>query len=165
MSWHRDTIVFSRGFGNGPKGVLQVSSRGGQEELLIPSGDESVLGPQVLPDGRTILFTVATGLSADRWDKARIVVQSVSSKQRKTLIEGGSDARYLTSGHIVYASGDTLLAVPFDLQKLEVTGRPIPVVQGVTRASPSMTGAAHFAISGTGSLVSVSTPPALYDSR
>ena len=59
--------------------------------------------PQMLPDAQTLLFTVgaSTG-SRDRWDRARIVVQSLRSGERKTLIEGGSHARYVPTGHLVY---------------------------------------------------------------
>ena len=71
---------------------------------------------------------------------AQIVVQSLETGVRKTLIEGGSDARYVPTGHIVYVSGGTLFAVPFDLPKLEVTGGAVPVVEGVRRrASVSAT--------------------------
>ena len=77
---------------------------------------EAVYGPQVLPDGRSVLFTVAaTTAGTDRWDKGRIVVQSLASGERKTLIDGGgSDARYVPTGHLVYALSGVLFAVPFD---------------------------------------------------
>jgi hypothetical protein len=57
----------------------------------------------MLSGKRAVLFTLATGTGADRWDKARIVVQSLASDERKTLVEGGSSARFVPSGHIVYA--------------------------------------------------------------
>ena len=92
-------------------------------------------GPQLLPDGGTLLFTIVkrTTAAIDRWDDAQIVVQSLETGVRKPLIEGGSDARYVPTGHIVYVSGGTLFAVPFDLPKLEVTGGAVPVVEGVRR--------------------------------
>ena len=163
MSWSNDGIIFGRCFGKGEKGVLRVRP-GGPEELLIPTADEIVHGPQMLPDGRTILFTLASSLADDRWDKARVVVQSLVSGERKTLIQGGTDARYLQNGRIVYAIGEALWAVPFDLSRLEVTGRPVRVVEGVRRADPAMSGGASFAISNMGALGYISSPPpALYD--
>jgi serine/threonine protein kinase len=163
MSWSNDGIIFGRCFGKGQKGVLRVRP-GSPEELLIPTADEVVHGPQMLPDGRTILFTLASSLADDRWDKARVVVQSLVSGERKTLIQGGSDARYLQNGRIVYAIGEALWAVPFDLRRLEVTGQPVRVVEGVRRANPVMSGAASFAISNMGTLGYISSPPpALYD--
>ena len=81
-----------------------------------------------------LLFTVATGTNADRWDKAQVVIQSLKSGERQTLIEDGSDARYLPTGHIVYALGGVLYAVPFDLRRLQVTAGPVPILEGIRRA-------------------------------
>ena len=100
-----------------------------------------------------MLFTLATGNDPDRWDKARIVVQSVTSGEPKTLIEGGSDARYVPTGHLVYAAEGTLFAVAFDLQRLKVTGARSPVVENVRWSGGRTTGASHFSISSTGSLI------------
>jgi serine/threonine-protein kinase len=59
------------------------------------------------------------------------------------------------TGHIVYALGANLFAVPFDARKLQVTGGPVPVVEGVMRAAASNSAAAFFSISNNGSLVAV----------
>ena len=67
--------------------------------------------------------------------KREIVVQSLTSGERTTLIEGGSDARYVPTGHLVYAVGGRVFAVAFDVQRLEVKGGPVPMVEGVRRAS------------------------------
>ena len=80
-----------------------------------------------------MLFTLAKGTAGDRWDKAQIVGQRLPSEGRKTLIEGSSDARYVPTGHLVYALGGALFAVPFDLKTLEVTSGAVSVVQGVRR--------------------------------
>jgi serine/threonine-protein kinase len=109
-------------------------------------------GPQMLPDGKTVLFTLSTSTS---WDEAQIVTQSLETGERRVLIEGGTDARYVPTGHLVYALGETLLAVPFDLERLDVTGGSVPVVEGVARASGFRTGAAHASFSDSGSLVYV----------
>jgi Tol biopolymer transport system component len=82
------------------------------------------------------------------------------SGERKTLIEGGSDARYLPTGHLVYALGGTLFAVPFDLRRLEVTGGPVPIVEGVKRGITRAGGIAQFSVSSTGSLVYIPGPTA-----
>jgi eukaryotic-like serine/threonine-protein kinase len=105
-----------------------------------------------------VLFTLATGAGSDRWDKAKIVVQILNSGERKTVIEGGSDARYIATGHLVYALSGSLLAVPFDLAKLEVSGGSVPIVEGVRRAQGFNAGAAHFAFSNTGSLIYIPGP-------
>src|SRR5262249_40416893 len=109
-------------------------------------------GPQLLPDQRSLLYTLATGRDPDRWDKAQIVVQRLGSSERKTIINGGADARYLPTGHIVYALGGVLFALPFDVRRLQVSGGPVAIVEGVARAATGTTGGAQFAVSRTGSL-------------
>src|SRR6266852_1536527 len=81
----------------------------------------------------------------------------LKSSERTTLVSGGSDGRYLPTGHLVYALGGVLFAVPFDLRRLAVTGGPVPIVEGVRR-SQGVTGTAHFSVSSTGSLVFVPGP-------
>ena len=94
----------------------------------------------------------------NRWDSARIVVQSIDGGEPKTLVEGGSDARYVPTGHIVYALRGTLLAVPFDLATLSVTGGSVPVIEGVRRSTAQVSGAALYAFSDSGSMVYVPGP-------
>jgi len=155
MSWGTDGIVF----GLGPKGVMRVSADGGKPELLVSvkSGEEAH-APQMLSGGAAVLFTLVTGSGVDRWDTAKIVVHSLGSGERKTLVEGGSDARYLPTGHIVYVLSGTLFAVPFDERRLEVTGRATPIVEGVRRTTGD-SGFAQFSFSNTGSLIFVPGPP------
>ena len=153
ISWEDDSIVF----GQGRKGVMRVPANGGAPEVLVSAKDGEVMqSPQILPGGRDVLFTVASaGGGADQWDKANVVVQSLSTGERRTLVQGGSDARYIPTGHLVYAISGTVFAVPFDTRRLEVRGGPVPVVEGVRRASgsPPATAAAQFSVSRTGSLV------------
>jgi serine/threonine-protein kinase len=108
--------------------------------------------PHLLPDGVSVLLTVGTGGS---WDDASIELLNLNSGERRLLIEGGSDARYIPTGHLVYQRGGALLAVPFDLKTLTVTGAAAMTVQTVM-PSTNNTGSAQAAISGTGSLMYVS---------
>jgi Tol biopolymer transport system component len=150
-SWGTDdTIVFSQG----GRGILKVSSAGGTPEVLVPASsiEGYAHGPQVLPDGKSLLFTM--GHRAN-WDDARIVVQSLTTGERRILVEGGTGARYVSTGHLVYAFQGSLLAVPFDAARLEVTGRPVSLVEGVASTPQSFSGAANFSFSDTGSLVYV----------
>ena len=144
ISWGPDGIVF----GQGRKGIMRVSPNGGTPETIVRVKDgETAHAPQMLPGGQHVLFTLATGTARDRWDRARIVVQSLTSGETKTLIEGGSDARYVPTGHIVYALSGSLYAVAFDPQRLEVKGGAVPIVEGVSRATAGVTGAANFSFS------------------
>jgi eukaryotic-like serine/threonine-protein kinase len=159
MSWTPDGILF----GQGSKGIMRVAATGGKPEVIIRvKSNEFAHGPQLLPDGETVLFTLATGTGTDRWDKGLIVVESLKSGERKTVIEGGSDARYVPTGHIVYALGGVIFAVPFDVRRMEVSGGPVPVVEGVRRTAAVTgippTGAVQFSTAANGSLVFLPGP-------
>lgn len=153
-SWGEDgTIVFSQG----RKGIWRISASGGKPEQLInldPGLGEFCYGPEILPGGQAVLFTVKTPNSV--WDDGLIVVHSLASGQRKVLIRGGTAARYVPSGHLVYARGGTLFAVAFDPDRLEVRGGPAAVVEGISQtARIRLFGAAHFSFSGSGCLAYV----------
>ncbi|MBK5294107.1 MAG: serine/threonine-protein kinase [Acidobacteriia bacterium] len=150
-SWgNAGQIIFSPSW---TAGLMQVSALGGMPKALTALDRERGEGghrfPHHLPGGRALLFTVGTGGS---WDDARIEVLRPDTGQRKLLINGGSDARYVHTGHIVFVRGATLLAVPFDLARLEVTGPPMQILEGVM-PSVDKTGAAQFGFSNAGWLV------------
>src|SRR6266849_4609089 len=143
-SWGDDgTIVFTPDIG----AVLsKVSSTGGTPQPLNPldtqSGETTQRWPQVLPGSKAVLFTSGSaGVAVGSiFEDADIVVYSMASRQRKTILHGGFYARYLPSGHVVYVHAGTLFAVPFDLQRLEATGQPTPILEGVG-TSPGVGGA------------------------
>ena len=148
-SWGPDgTIVFwaSR------SGLSRVSANGGQPESLVrPDPDKGEVGyenPQILPGGKAVLFTV------QREDFSRqISVLSLETGEQQILVEGASQPNYLPTGHLLYRVQGTenLSAVPFDLQRLEVTGDSTPILQGVRR---SVAGA-DYAVSENGTLAYV----------
>ena len=145
-SWGADdSIVFANRIG-----ILRVSASGGTPEVLVPLADTSEVGwgPQVLPGDKAVLFTLGDG---SNWDASQIVVHSLETGERQVVIEGGR-ARHVSSGHLVYRLEGTLLAVPFDVERLAAMGGPVPVVEGITT---NLVGAANFSVSDTGSLVYV----------
>ncbi len=148
MHWTSGGLLY----GAGHAGVMRVQAEGGLPEVIarVASGEEAH-GPQLLPDGRHLLFTIAKGTSLDRWASARIAVDSLDDGTRTTLIDGGTDARYLRSGHLVYGRGAVLYTVSFDLRRLQVTSSPLAMVTGIGTAF-GQTGAAHFATADTGLL-------------
>ena len=146
--WGADgTIVFS----DAGAGILRVSADGGTPEVLVPRAESALVaqGPQILPGGTTVLFTLG---SFGNWHEAQIVAQSLETKERKVLIDGGRDARYLTTGHLAYVLDGTLLAVPFDVDELAVMGSAVALVEGV-KTGGTASGAAQFSVSDTGTLV------------
>jgi eukaryotic-like serine/threonine-protein kinase len=161
-SWHGDTIVFvSR-----DRGILRVSASGGEpEEIVKTRGGELAYGPQVLDAGRLLLFTLASATGAERWDNAQVIVQSMATGERHVVVRGGSAARYVftepgsparAGGHVVYAVANSLLAMPFDLTRLEALGSPVPVVEGVARPQNLASGVAQYDVSATGTIAYVS---------
>jgi hypothetical protein len=61
------------------------------------------------------------------------------------------------TGHIVWRARRKLIAVAFDVRRLQVTSGPVPVVEGAGELRGS-SGSAHFSVSGTGSLVYIPGP-------
>jgi Tol biopolymer transport system component len=159
MTWDRSGIIS----GQGPKGILRCPLDGGAPEQLVSVAEgEEADGPQVLPGGDAVLFALARiAEGSTRWDSARIVVQSLRSHDRKTVIVGGSAARYLPSGHIVYSRGGIVFAVPFDLTRRQVTGQAVAVIEGVRRPAGSETGGAQFTVSNNGHLFYIPGPASM----
>lgn len=152
VSWdERDMLTWVQ-----PEGVVQVSANGGAPEVVVPAKEgEALASPQVLPGENAILFTTTRATGAGRWDAAEIVVQTLGSDERTVVWRGGRDARYVPTGHIVYAQGTTLFAVPFDLGKREVTGSQTPLVEGLSTPAGGNVASdtAHYAVSDAGSLL------------
>jgi serine/threonine-protein kinase len=154
VSWSDEAILI----GALGRGILRVPPNGGRVEQVIEvSPDELAHGPQLLPDGRTVLFTVTTSAGDDRWDTARVVAQSLVDGTRRVLVQG-SDGRYARSGHLIYSVGGTLFAVNFDPGNLTTSGPAVPVVAGVRRATGGYSGVVQFALSDTGTLAYVPGP-------
>ena len=132
--------------------VLQrVSAAGGTATPLLKEslGGASQRWPQVLPGERALLYSVNAGAN---WDDADIVVQPLPQGEAKVLVRRGFHGRYV-DGHLLYISQGTLFAVRFDLRRLELTGTPAPVVEGISTAIA--TGGAQFSISDNGTLLYV----------
>ena len=158
ISWEPDGTIL---FGQGRKGIMRVSEKGGVPDVLVRvKDDEMAHGPHLLPGGQDVLFTLAaTGTDPfDRWDDARIVVHSLTSGKETTVIEGGSDARYLPSGHLMYALSGIVYASAFDVRRLELQGASVPVLRGVRRSWSGETGVTQLSISNAGSLIYLTGP-------
>jgi len=153
-TWGRDgTILYAQ-----PGGIWEVSDNGGEPRRLIDlKPDELPFRPQRLPNRDWILFTVTRAIGLSRWDMADIVVQSVASGERRVLRRGGSDGRYLPTGHLIFAYQNVLYAAAFDVDRLEVTGETVPLVSGVRRVNGpgGNGGAAFFSVSDNGTIIYV----------
>jgi serine/threonine-protein kinase len=156
LLWDQSGLVF----GVLTRGVWRCSPSGGEpQQLAKVDSDEQAHGPQIWFNGKALLFTVAKANGGpSRWDRALIVWQSLTTGERKTVVRGGSDGRYLPTGHLLYAVGGTMLAAPFDPERGVLLGDAVPIIEGVRRALGGTVGTAHLVTSATGVLAYMPGP-------
>ena len=148
-----DTLLFS----GREQPVMRVAATGGTPiavtDVRAPL-EVDHHSPRLLPDGKALLFAIHR-----QRNRFAVAVQRLDTGERKVLIEDAFHATYLPTGHLVFGRGSSLLAVPFDLGSLSVTGTPITVVEGVHDAASS--GLLAYRVSDNGTLVYHSAlPPA-----
>jgi len=133
--------------------LQQLPDAGGTPQALthVAKGENSHRWPEFLPGGKALLFSAA--MTSSTWVNPQIAVHSLATGERRNLVQLGTQPRYALSGHLVYAHAGTLMAAPFDPQRLELTGAAVPVVEGVLQSA--ITGAAQYSLSAMGSLVYV----------
>ena len=144
------SVVFAPVHG---EGLFRVTADGGRAEPLTTvdyaAGEGGHHWPHVLPKGNAALMTVE--LTGKPYSEARIELVSLPSGKRRVLFEGGTDARYVEAGYVVYWSGGDLWAVAFDPTRLEMTSAPFPVTRRVMAGKPN--GFAQYAVSNDGTFV------------
>ncbi|MGD8331496.1 MAG: protein kinase [Acidobacteriota bacterium] len=142
-----DTIIFV-----GERALYTVPAAGGDPKLTAEpdseKGIESYYRPSWLPGSKAVLVEV------ERADgRIAIGVLSLDSGEVREIAAEGTDPAYVPTGHVVYARGATLFAVPFDAQRLEALGEPTPVLQGVRTEGG---GATQIGFSDNGTLIYLS---------
>ena len=162
-----DMPDFPMGASWGSKGTIVVASQdllqtvsdaGGKlQNLTIPKTTEGNLRlPSFLPSGDAVLFTfmpAEVGVT-----HGQIEAFSLRSGQRTVLVPDGTDGRYVPTGHLVFLQQGTLMAEPFDPERLKVLGSAIPILQGVMHSvnHPRVdhnSGAGQYAFSDSGTLL------------
>ncbi len=167
--WAADNTIF---YGHISAGIQRVSADGGTPEAVTSldsaSGEISHRFPQLLPDGKTIIFTMKTN-NITSFDEALIAVQRLDTGERKVLVRGGTYAWYLptgqggvSTGYLIYIRGSTIYAVPFDAGRLEVSGPPVPIEEGGWMNPGS--GQASIGFSNNGVLVFAPSGPRSFSS-
>jgi serine/threonine protein kinase/Tol biopolymer transport system component len=128
--WSVDNTIV---YGQLPGDLMQISADGGIPRSLIKMKSEYLAFPQILPDGKSVMYTAAVSTT-----QYRTMVQSPKLGEPKELFAGG-EAKYLATGHIVYSlpNNNNLWAIGFDPDKLETKGGAVPVVEGQTQAAVS----------------------------
>ena len=135
-------------------GLWQFPANGGEpKRLTSPTGDPEGMTahrwPQILPDGKGVLFSATAGLRGS----LRVLLPD---GKIKSLLSNAPYGRYSTTGHVIYYQSGSLFAARFDLDRLEITSPAIPLVQGVA-FTPNVANA-EFDLSPGGTLVYVKGP-------
>jgi len=141
--------------------IMRVPASGGTPAPVtaVPSAGRRHSTPYFLPDGKRILFSDVTR-RADVRD-SRLMVQSLDGGEARVAMASAVDGRLLPSGHLVFMRLGTLMTVPFDADRAEVTGDASVAMGGVMqsalrpRAGADHTGAGMFAVSSLGTLAFV----------
>ena len=160
ISWTGDRLFYAQGRGT----ILQVPASGGTPAAVLDLADSGdvPLGAQLLPDEDTLLYTTAKRSAGERPEADTLFMRSLRSGTSTPLLEFASDAAYVPSGHIVFAREGTVYAVRFDLVTRTLAGDPVPVLEGIGRAT-TFTGAAasrsaQISVAASGLLAYVAGP-------
>ena len=148
-TWGKDgTIVFAPA----PEaGLSKVSADGGAITVLTTPGpnERSHRWPHLLPDGRTVLFTIQP--VGKLYDDAVIAAVPLGGGAPRAIVEGGTSPQYVESGHLIYGKTGALLAAPFDPIAARATGAAVAVVSNAL--TNSLNGALPVGVSASGLLV------------
>lgn len=136
---------------NNNAGLVRLDSAGGAPKLLtrLEPGATTHRWPQLLPDGKTIVFTSSGHLAT--YEDACIQAVDINTGRVSLLHTGGYFGRWTSSGHLLYMHDKSLFAIPVDLRTLSPRGAPVPVLSDVGAISTA--GAGQFDLSATGTLV------------
>ena len=155
ISWaNDDTLIYAPGPASG---LSKVSVNGDNpteiSKLDGNKNERTHRWPEVLPNGKTVIFTVGTLDSPDSYERANIEAVILATGERRVVMQNASMARYAASGHLIFARGGSLYAIRFDIDTLTTRGNAEPVVPGV--AGDVTTGTTHFAIANDGTIAYV----------
>jgi serine/threonine protein kinase len=140
-----DTIIYCEF----SKAIMQVSANVGNPKVLFKEDAAYYHHPQLLPDGKSLLFSFGTSYPYS------IATWSPGSPKAKPLIPAGDRPFYLPTGHLVYALTNKLYAASFDPSKLEPSGASARVVDGIFR--PEFGASPQYDVSPSGTLIYVQT--------
>ncbi len=134
-------------------GIWTVSAEGGTAQQLLKTDEAqdriAYTYLQLLPENKGILLAFASAQTMNA-DDEKIAVLEPGATEPRIIMQGGSNPRYLPTGHLIYVRSGSLLAVGFDLKRLALTSTPMTVVDGIER---SIAGDSQYAVSENGTLV------------
>jgi eukaryotic-like serine/threonine-protein kinase len=133
-SWSRDNIIL---FSPHPvSGLYRIAAAGGEAIAVttrdLAANESGHTWPQFFPDGRKFLHYVSTG----KQESSGIYSGSLDSKERRHLLSANSNAAYAAPtgaepGYLLFARGTTLIAQPFDHEKLRLSGESVSVAENL----------------------------------
>ena len=152
ISWaNDDTLIYAP---EPASGLSRISVNGDKatpvSKLDGNKNERTHRWPEVLPNGKAVIFTVGTLDSPDSYERANIEAVILATGERRVVMQNASMARYAPTGHLVFARGGSLYAIRFDIDTLTTQGNAEQVVPGV--AGDVTTGTTHFAIANDGTL-------------
>jgi serine/threonine-protein kinase len=138
-AWGPDGYIYYDGFLEGD-GIARVREGGGTPEpVTMPRsrGDSWHDDPHPLPNGKGILFSARRDDASGGFD---VAVADLETGGYEILVPGGRAPIYSRTGHLVYVSEEgSLVAVPFDEDRLALTGDAVALAGGVTTGGPRLT--------------------------
>jgi serine/threonine-protein kinase len=146
-SWGADGFIYASSW---RFDIVRLPQAGGTPEVVVQVDGQKVYGPQLLPGGEWLMFSQVP--TADNYDEARVMAQSLTSDQLVEL-EQGMEGRATSHGHLLYVRNNVLFSRRFDARRLEVSGDPVPVVDGVRTTGRRFSGAAQYDVAHDGTLV------------
>jgi len=151
-AWNRDGLIIFAA--TAAARVQRVSASGGAPSpvttLDAQQGESFHVWPFFLPDGRHFLYLAIGNKTGGAIAPNGIYVASLDTGDRQLLLPGGSNAQY-AQGHLLFLREQTLMAQPFDLDRLELAGEAVPIAQQVFIGS-GQEGIGAFSVSETGAL-------------
>ena len=153
ISWSEDDTLFFTA--DATSHLVSMPAGGGpmRQVTTLAAGERTHRWPQVLPGGRSVLFTVGSVASPDSYDAGNIDAVIVATGERRNVIKGAAMARYCGDGRLLYSKGPGLFSIAFDPDRLATSGEPVQVMPVIAR--DASTGAAHFACARDGTLAVV----------
>jgi Tol biopolymer transport system component len=132
--------------------IHRVSAAGGTATpvtMLDASREETDhRWPYFLPDGNHFLYLAVSSNP----ENSAIFVASLDSNEKKLLLNANSNAAYVAPGYLLFSREQTLVAQPFDAERLELTGEAVPVAEDVQSNYAAVGGLTAFAASQNGVL-------------
>jgi eukaryotic-like serine/threonine-protein kinase len=150
-AWAPDNnILFASSYG-----LMRVSANGGAPQAVTKADAGQQMWPTLLPGGQVVLFSSLPARGT--FDDADVVALRLPDGSPKVVLKSAYYPHYSPTGHLVFVQGDSIVAAPFDVKTLEVTGPVVTLLKDVWISS--WIGYADFAFSDTGTLVYISGGP------